>query len=332
MSTAIAKNTLEVIKNQIRYLISKEDKFKKGKSYHEFGEIIVNSLNSNLNSAIAEKIKANKTASIEYSDILNRIDSATKEFNKLNKEQISAGSVTYSPHKKKMDELLVTIEELKDIERDFHNSKSSLNFNKSHEKVKKAQEMVTNIKSAFANDLYKNELIEYIDNSRIHFPEPLGNLTYSLLALVTEGDSPREQRAEDLKLLVETMEKKDSAAYTAVKDKFLAIMNEYNNMLEELSITKNTNPQDYDDFIKGMDDLKNKEEYKMLSKEFMPKEEKGEDLIFSQEIDNNMGSLVATLSNPEVEIEKTSAFQTKNIDVDLTKNKNLFFNYQTQYI
>lgn len=330
MSTAIAKNTLEVIKNQIGYLISKEDKFKKGKSYHEFGEIIVNSLNFNLMSAIAERKKANKIADVEYSNILKRIESATIEFNKLSECQISAGSVTYSPHKKEMNQLRGTIETLENIKSNFHNSQSSLNFDKSRRKVIKAQEMVDNIKSAFANDLYKNKLIEYIDNSRIHFPGALGNLTYSLLALSTEGGSPREQRKEDLKLLVETMEKKDSTAYAALKDKFLVIMHEYNNMLEELSISKNTNPQDYDSFIKGMDDLKNKEEYKILSKEFMPKEEKGEDLIFSQEIDNNMGSLVAALSNPKGEKETTSSFQTK--DINMTKNKNLFFNDQTQYI
>lgn len=329
MSTTIAKNTLEVIKNQIGYLISKEDEFKKGKSYHEFGEIILKSLCFNLNSAIAERTKANKIASIEYSDILNRIESATIKFNKLSECQISAGSVTYSPHKKEMNELRGTIETLENIKSNFHNSQSSLNFDKSRRKVIKAQEMVDNIKSAFANDLYKNELIEYIDNLRIHFPEPLGNLNYSLLALFTEGDSPREQREQDLRLLADTMNKKDGPAYAAVKDEFMTIMHDYNNTLKELSITKNTNPQDYDDFIKWMDDLKNKEEYKILSKEFIPKEEKSEDLIFSQEIDNNMGSLVAALSNPKGDKETTSSFQK---DVNMTQNKNFFFNDQTQFI
>lgn len=329
MSTTIAKNTLEVIKNQIGYLISKEDEFKKGKSYHEFGEIILHSLDFNLNSAIAERTKANKIASIEYSDILNRIESATIKFNKLSECQISAGSVTYSPHKKEMNELRGTIETLENIKSNFHNSQSSLNFDKSRRKVIKAQEMVDNIKSAFANDLYKNELIEYIDNLRIHFPEPLGNLNYSLLALFTEGDSPREQREQDLRLLADTMNKKDGPAYAAVKDEFMTIMHDYNNTLKELSITKNTNPQDYDDFIKWMDDLKNKEEYKILSKEFIPKEEKSEDLIFSQEIDNNMGSLVAALSNPKGDKETTSSFQK---DINMTQNKNFFFNDQTQFI
>lgn len=238
MSTTIAKNTLEVIKNQIGYLISKEDEFKKGKSYHEFGEIILHSLDFNLNSAIAERTKANKIASIEYSDILNRIESATIKFNKLSECQISAGSVTYSPHKKEMNELRGTIEKLKSVKSNFLNSKSNLNFEKSNEKVIKAQEMVTNIKSAFANDLYKNELIEYIDNLRIHFPEPLGNLNYSLLALFTEGDSPREQREQDLRLLADTMNKKDGPAYAAVKDEFMTIMHDYNNTLKELSLAK----------------------------------------------------------------------------------------------
>ncbi|MDN0111125.1 hypothetical protein [Yersinia mollaretii] len=329
MSTTIAKNTLEVIKNQIGHLISKEDEFKKGKSYHEFGEIILHSLDFNLNSAIAERTKAKKIASIEYSDIFNRIESATIKFNKLSECQISAGSVTYSPHKKEINELRGTIEKLKSVKSNFLNSKSNLNFEKSNEKVIKAQKMVTNIKSAFANDLYKNELIEYIDNLRIHFPEPLGNLNYSLLALFTEGDSPREQREQDLRLLADTMNKKDGPAYAAVKDEFMTIMHDYNNTLKELSITKNTNPQDYDDFIKWMDDLKNKEEYKILSKEFIPKEEKSEDLIFSQEIDNNMGSLVAALSNPKGDKETTSSFQK---DINMTQNKNFFFNDQTQFI
>lgn len=69
MSTVIERSTFELIKNQIGKLISKEDKFEYGMSYHEFEKSIINKLSNELNSAVEEKTKAEKIKDDEYHNI-----------------------------------------------------------------------------------------------------------------------------------------------------------------------------------------------------------------------------------------------------------------------
>lgn len=334
MSTAIKESTFNLIKNQIGDLISKENKFKEGKSYHEFEKLILNNLTSNLNSAIEEKSKAEKVKNDERDDINKRLDLAKNKMDYIRKTKSIMGGFSSKSTNRKLKRLQSDIYRIQRIKDNFHDSQSHLDFNKSERKLIEAQEMLTNAKSVFSDNNCENNLMEYINNSRIHFPEPLGNLSYSLLELFMEGDNVREQREQDLKLLTETMNKKDSSAYAALKAEFDILMKEYHDERDELEAAKEElsneqSHQDYDDFIAKINNMKNKEEYKILSDEFRPKNVSGDDLTPCEESTDNIDNLKSASCDINGEKEIISFSQINNINK--TQNSYLSSSNQNQY-
>ncbi|MDN0122473.1 hypothetical protein QVN60_04525 [Yersinia aleksiciae] len=331
MSIAINRSTFDLIKNRIGNLISKEDKLKYEMSYHEFEKLIINKFHDELNSAIVEKIKAEKIKDDEYQSINKSLESAKSnlEHGKKRKHIFIRSHIKIN-RLRSLKKKVITVEKRM---QDFVQSSTYLNFKKNEKKAIEAQETLNTAKNIFENDKYKNELIAYINDARIHFPEPLGNLAYTLLELTMEGGSPREQREDDLKLLRETLNKKDSVAYEALKNEFHEIINDYNNILNKLSVdNKNSNneknQQDYDDFVSSMDKMKNKEEYKILSNEFTPQHENSNSSILYRETTDSMASLISAYFNLKGEKEIASVSHTNSIDIN--KNHNLFTSFQTQ--
>ena len=111
-------------------------------------------------------------------------------------------------------------------------------------------------------------------------------------------------------------------------------MKEYHDERDKLEVAKEElsneqSHQDYDDFIAKMNNMKNKEEYKILSAEFGPKNVSGDDLIPCEESTDNIDNLKSASCDINGEKEIISFSQINNINK--TQNSYLPSSNQNQY-